>query len=91
MAWVAPIPKGVVSSDPAKFHPISLLSVLSKILKTHIKNVLLDHFDLCSPLSDMQWGFTSGKSLLVHFWLSQITGTEYLILHVRFVLYFLTD
>ena len=62
MARVAPIPKGVVSSDPAKFRPISLLSVLSKLLETHIKNVLLDHFDLCSPLSDMQWGFTSGKS-----------------------------
>ena len=49
-------------SDPAKFRAISLLSVLSKLLETHVKNILLEHFDLCAPLSDLQWGFTSGKS-----------------------------
>ena len=61
-ARVIPIPKGAASSDPSKYRPISLLSVLSKLLETFIRGILLDHLDRFSPLSDMQWGFTSRKS-----------------------------
>ena len=61
-ARVTPIPKGTTSSDPANYRPISLLSVLSKLLEIHIRNVLLDHFRRHYPLCDIQWGFTKGKS-----------------------------
>ena len=43
-ARVTPIPKGATPSNPANYRPISLLSVLSKLLEMHIRNVLLDHF-----------------------------------------------
>ena len=39
LARITPIPKDAVSSEPAKFQPISLLSVLSKFLETHIKHI----------------------------------------------------
>ena len=90
MAQVTPIPKGIVSSDPAKFRPISLLSVLGKLLETHVKNILLEHFGLCAPLSDLQWRFTSGKSTTGALWLPRTTDIKHLTLEVRFVQYFFT-
>ena len=62
MARVSPIPKGTTSPDPAKYRPISLLSILSKLLETPMRNVLLYHLQEHCPLSDNQWGFTKGKS-----------------------------
>ena len=61
-AHISPIPKGTTSPDPAKYRPISLLSVLSKLLETHMRNVLLHHLQEYCPLSDNQWRFTKGKS-----------------------------
>jgi len=42
--------------------PVSLLSILSKLLERHFVNLLLDYIQARSPLSPLQWGFTSGKS-----------------------------
>ena len=60
-ARVVPIPKSGCSKNPANYRPISILSVLSKLLKKHVHNLLL-HFNTVAPLSQHQWGFTAGKS-----------------------------
>jgi len=60
---VVPIPKTPTNStDPYKYRPISLLSVVSKLLEKHIYALLLQHLIENSLLSESQWGFTSGKS-----------------------------
>ena len=43
IACVSPIPKSCNKSDPENYRPISLLSVLSKLLEKHVRNLLFDH------------------------------------------------
>jgi len=60
---VVPIPKTPTNStDPYKYRPIPLLSVVSKLLEKHIYALLLQHLIENNFLSESQWGFTSGKS-----------------------------
>ena len=61
-ARVVPIPKRGCSTNPANYRPISILPVLSKLLEKHIYNLLRIHLNTTSPLSQHQWGFTSGRS-----------------------------
>jgi len=61
-ARINPIPKQGSRSDPANYRPISLLSILSKLLEKHIQRCLLEHLQEYSPISDKQWGFSKGKS-----------------------------
>lgn len=58
---IAPIPKVPVPRTPDNFRPISLLSVLSKVLEKHIYSLITNHLD-ATPLSDSQWGFRIGRS-----------------------------
>jgi len=44
------------------YRPISLLSVLSKLLEKHMRDILLDHLTQFSPISAQQWGFCWSKS-----------------------------
>ena len=62
VAQVTPIPKSSQTSDPTNYRPMSLLSILSKLLEKHVHGYLLEHLEEHSPISDMQWGFTKGKS-----------------------------
>ena len=55
---VVPIPKVSAPKSPDNYHPISLLSVLSKIL---VYNVIASHLE-SNPLTDCQWGFRFGRS-----------------------------
>ena len=59
---ISPIPKSDNHSDPGSYRPISLLSILSKLLEKHIRDILLAHFEEHHPMSTQQWGFTCGKS-----------------------------
>ena len=59
---VFPIPKSGDNSNPSNYRPISLLSILSKLLEKHIVNLLTEHLKSHAPLSQQQWGFTKGKS-----------------------------
>ena len=61
-ARVVPIPKSGSSKDSANYRPISILTVISKLLEKHIHNLLLLHLNSVSPLSQHQWGFTAGRS-----------------------------
>ena len=62
VARVVPIPKGGDPESPANYRPISILSILSKLLEKHLHDLLTHHLNIFSPLSEHQWGFTSGKS-----------------------------
>ena len=59
---IVPIPKSGDSNSPSNYRPISLLSILSKVLEKHTVNLLMAFSDDSSLLSDSQWGFLSGRS-----------------------------
>ena len=72
MSTVVPIPKSDNHSCPTNYRPISLLSIVSKLLERHVHHVILEeHF----PLSNRQWDFTEGRGTVisliatVHDWL----------------------
>ena len=59
---VTPVPKVSKPTLPDHFRPISLLSILSKLLERHICLIIRDHLASYSLLSDRQWGFRPGRS-----------------------------
>ena len=61
-ARITPIPKFAIRNKAGNYRPISLLSVLSKLLEKHVRNLLLNHLKDSHPLSIQQWGFSPGKS-----------------------------
>ena len=63
---VVPIPKRPGAKSPSNFRPISLLSVLSKVLERHFHMLISDHLAEHYPLSNCQWGFQPKKSCFVH-------------------------
>ena len=62
IARVTPIPKSSKKVDPSNFRPVSLLSILSKILERHLHHYLLDDLEHRDVLSDHQWGYLKGRS-----------------------------
>ena len=62
LARVTPVPKVSKPTSPDHFRPISLLSILSKILEKHVCSLVRDHLASNSLLSDHQWGFRPGRS-----------------------------
>ena len=74
LSTVVPITKSGRSHSPNNYRPISLLSVLSKVLEKHI-HTLINHLKQHYPLSDCQWGFQNGRSTVsaflstIHHWL----------------------
>ena len=78
MSTVVPIPKSDNHSSPTNYRPISLLSIVSKLLERHVHHVILDHLEEHFPLSNRQWGFTEGKGTItsliatVHDWLCNL-------------------
>ena len=60
---ITPIPKSSPpSSSPSDYRPISLLSVISKLLERHIYNILLDFVQTHSLIADNQFGFLPSRS-----------------------------
>ncbi len=64
LAHVTPIPKSNDKTDPLNYRPISLLSILVKLMEKHmnVNSKILEHLKDISFLSNKQWGFTKGKS-----------------------------
>ena len=61
-ASIVPIPKSKNKSDPSNKRPISLLSIVSKLLENVVYSLLWEHLLEHAPISDCQWGFQKGKS-----------------------------
>ena len=63
IASVVPIPKSKNKNDPSNYRPMSLLSVVSKLLEKIAYSVLWEHLFDHSPISDCQWDFQKHKSI----------------------------
>ncbi len=61
-ATVSPVFKKGAKSDPGNYRPISLTSVVGKLLERLIRQCLMDHLKQHNLLSDSQFGFRNGRS-----------------------------
>ena len=60
---VVPVFKNVGERSIAKsYHPVSLLSVVSKVFEKLVNNRIVDHLEKCGLFSDFQYGFRSSRS-----------------------------
>ena len=60
---VVPVFKNVGERSTTKnYCPVSLLSVVSKVLEKLVNNIIVDPFEKCGLLSDFQYGFRSSRS-----------------------------
>ena len=55
--YIVPIPKSSNRAQASNYRPISLLSILSKILEKHFYNLIFTRVELFCPLFPNQWGF----------------------------------
>ena len=60
VSLVVPVFKNVGERSTAKnYHPVSLLSVVSKVFEKLVNNRIVDHLGKCGLFSDFQYGFRS--------------------------------
>ena len=60
---VVPVFKNVGERSKAKnYHPVSLLSVVSKVFEKLVNNRIVDHLEKSGFFSDFQYGFRSSRS-----------------------------
>ena len=75
---VVPVLKKSPATSPNNYRPISLLSIVSKVLERHVHSLVMDHLHNHHPLAESQWGFQSGKSTVAalltttHSWLTTL-------------------
>jgi Reverse transcriptase (RNA-dependent DNA polymerase)/Endonuclease-reverse transcriptase len=63
-AGVTPLFKKGKKSEPQNYRPISLTSLVCKIMESILKDNILSHLDKHQLLRDSQHGFTKGRSCL---------------------------
>ena len=60
VSLVVPVFKNIGERSTAKnYHPLSLLSVVSKVFEKLVNNRLVDHLEKCGLFSAFQYGFRS--------------------------------
>ena len=60
---VVPVFKNDGERSTAKnYHPVSLLSLVSKVFEKLVNNRIIDHLEKCGLFSDFQYGFRSSRS-----------------------------
>ena len=60
---VVPVLKNVEERSTAKtYHPVSLLSVVSKVFEKLVNNRIVNHLEKYGLFSDFQYGFWSSRS-----------------------------
>ena len=60
---VVPVFKNVGERSTAKnYHPVSLLSVVSKVFEKLVDNRMVDHLEKCGLFSDFRYGFRFSQS-----------------------------
>ena len=75
IAQVNPIHKNGTKDDPANYRPISILSVLLKIIEKHITKHLFAYMNKSDILHKSQSGFRKKYSCKSH-WLKDIDNGE---------------
>ena len=66
LANVTPLFKKGKKSDPANYRPVSLTSVVCKVMESLVKSKLVEHLEKTGKLSSSQHGFTAGRSCLTN-------------------------
>ncbi|KAK7105978.1 hypothetical protein V1264_017286 [Littorina saxatilis] len=61
-AWVTPIFKKGDKHQPANYRPVSLTSIVCKILEHIINSNIMNHLDRLKILTDAQHGFRKSRS-----------------------------
>ena len=62
VSTVVPVFKTVGERSTAKnYHPVILLSEVSKVFEKYINNRIVDHLEKCGLFSDFQYGFRSSR------------------------------
>ena len=60
---VVPVFRNVGERSTAKnYHPVSLLSMVSKVFEKLVNNRIVDHLEKCGLFSDFKYGFRSSRS-----------------------------
>ena len=60
---MVPVYKNVEERSSAKnYHPVSLLSVVSKVFEKLVNNGIVDHLEKCRIFSNFQYDFRSSRS-----------------------------
>ena len=63
VSLVVPVINNVGERSTTKnYHPVSLLSVVSKVFEKLVNNRIVDHLEKCGLFSDFQYGFRSSWS-----------------------------
>jgi hypothetical protein len=66
LATITPLPKKGNKQEPANYRPVSLTSVLCKVLETIVRNRILTFLEREKLLNLTQHGFSSGRSCLTN-------------------------
>jgi hypothetical protein len=66
IATVTPLPKKGSKQEAANYRPVSLTSVLCKVLETIVRNRIVNFLDRENLLNLSQHGFSSGRSCLTN-------------------------
>lgn len=61
LAHVVPVHKRSSRSNPSNYRPVSLLSILSKVMEGIINRQLMTFFERNNVIPDSQYGFRSGR------------------------------
>jgi hypothetical protein len=65
-AGVVPLFKKGKKSEPENYRPVSLTSLICKIMESILKDSILGHLDKHSLIKDSQHGFSKGRSCLTN-------------------------
>ena len=72
---MVPIFKNVGERSTTKiYHPVNLLSVVSKIFEKLVNNRIIDHLEKCGLFSHFQYGFRSSRSTVLQLYLIKLLG-----------------
>ena len=73
---IVPIPKASKHQCPTNYRPISLLSILSKMLELHFHTLISTHLARNHPLSNCQWGFNWENQPKLLSWLLPMSSSH---------------
>ena len=62
LAIIKPLFKGGKKSEPGNYRPVSLASVLCKVMEKIVKSSIVDHFRACNMYARQQHGFQKNRS-----------------------------